>query len=212
MIALAQDHRSGTCLVASARPQPRRREVVRERSERDAGCAASLRSARGTCHRRARQCLRPPIGLLCVMAKSVRWTLTAETSFYPLMFRRETRPFFYAFDLLAVDGEDVTRLPLLERKRRLRAIVPRVSSRLLYLDAIRERGTELFRLACELDLEGIVGKWSRGTYQCDGRRTSWLKIKNPNYSQIEGRRELFEARRDRGSRKQETTAPELCLA
>ena len=102
-----------------------------------------------------------------------------RSEFHPLMFRRETRPFFYAFDLLAVDGEDVTRLPLLERKRRLRAIVPRVSSRLLYLDAIRERGTELFRLACELDLEGIVGKWSRGTYQCDGRRTSWLKIKNP---------------------------------
>jgi len=30
------------------------------------------------------------------------------------------------------------------------------------------------------DLEGIVAKWGRGTYRCDGRATSWLKIKNPD--------------------------------
>src|SRR4051812_15308843 len=113
-----------------------------------------------------------------------------NSEFYRLMFRRERRPFFYAFDVLAVDGEDVTGLPLLDRKRRLRGIVPPGSSRLLYLDAVRERGTAFFRLACDRDLEGIVAKWSGGTYQCDGRRTSWLKIKNPNYSQIDGRREL----------------------
>lgn len=32
----------------------------------------------------------------------------------------------------------------------------------------------------------------RGTYQSDGQGTSWLKIKNPDYSQMAGRRELFE--------------------
>jgi bifunctional non-homologous end joining protein LigD len=115
-----------------------------------------------------------------------------RTNFYRLMFRRE-RPFFYAFDLLAVDGEDLTMLPLVERKVRLHAIMPRVSSRLLYVDGIAARGPDLYRLACERDLEGIVAKWSRGTYQCDGRGTSWLKIKNPDYSQMDGRRELFEA-------------------
>ena len=31
-----------------------------------------------------------------------------------------------------------------------------------------------------------MAKWARGTYQCDGRGTSWLKIKNPEYSQMEG--------------------------
>jgi hypothetical protein len=40
----------------------------------------------------------------------------------------------------------------------------------------------------------IVAKWANGTYQCDGRSTSWLKIKNPDYSQMEGRHELFVAR------------------
>ena len=36
-----------------------------------------------------------------------------------------------------------------------------------------------------------MAKWSQGTYQCDARGTSWPKIKNPEYSQIQGRHELF---------------------
>jgi ATP-dependent DNA ligase len=47
---------------------------------------------------------------------------------------------------------------------------------------------------CERDLEGIVGKFARGTYRTDGRATSWLKIKNPEYSQMRDRRELFALR------------------
>jgi len=82
-----------------------------------------------------------------------------------------------------------------DRKRRLARIMPRIESRLMFLDAIRARGTRLYELACERDLEGIVAKWARGTYQCDGRGTSWLKIKNPEYTQNEGRHELFEAKR-----------------
>jgi bifunctional non-homologous end joining protein LigD len=132
-----------------------------------------------------------------------------RSNFYRLMFRREL-PFFYAFDVLAIDGEDLTMLPLIERKVRLHAIMPRVRSRLLYVDAIAELGTDLYRLACDRDLEGIVAKWSRGTYQCDGRGTSWLKIKNPRYSQLEGRRELFEPRRQQRTRT--IAAPELRLA
>jgi hypothetical protein len=41
----------------------------------------------------------------------------------------------------------------------------------------------------------IVAKWARGIYQCDGRGTSWLKIKNPEYSSMEGRHEVFPAKR-----------------
>jgi len=32
----------------------------------------------------------------------------------------------------------------------------------------RQRGRDLFRVACERDLEGIVGKWAHGTYQTTG--------------------------------------------
>jgi len=57
---------------------------------------------------------------------------------------------------------------------------------------LAERGRDLCRVACERDLEGIVGKWAHGTYQTDGRRTSWVKIKNPKYTQIRDRHELFQ--------------------
>ena len=114
--------------------------------------------------------------------------------FYDLMFRREW-PYFLAFDVLSIDGEDLRALSLVERKRRLARIMLRIESRLMFLDAIPARGTRPYQLACERDLEGIVAKWVQGTYQCDGRGTSWLKIKNPDYSQIQGRHELFPSKR-----------------
>jgi bifunctional non-homologous end joining protein LigD len=79
------------------------------------------------------------------------------------MFRREW-PYFYAFDLLMLNGCDLRTLPLIERKARAR-IMPKAESRVLFLDSIAERGCDLFRVACERDLEGVVGKWTRGTYQ-----------------------------------------------
>jgi bifunctional non-homologous end joining protein LigD len=129
--------------------------------------------------------------------------------FTNLLSRREW-PYFYAFDVLSLEGKDVRALPLLERKRRLRTVMPRVETRLLYLDHIAEHGRGLFEAACERDLEGIVGKWAHGTYQSDTRRTSWLKIKNPDYSQMRDRHELFEPRR-RPSRSA-TARPSLHLA
>jgi len=74
--------------------------------------------------------------------------------------------------------------------------MPRIDSRLLYVDHVEERGVELFRQACRRDLEGIVAKWRRGPYHSDGVQTSWFKVKNPDYSQMDGRRELFERRRE----------------
>jgi bifunctional non-homologous end joining protein LigD len=131
-----------------------------------------------------------------------------RSNFHRLMFRRDW-PYFYAFDVLSIDGEDIRGLPLLERKRLLRSAMPRIESRVLYLDGIAKRGMDLYRVACERDLEGIVAKWASGAYQCDGRGTSWLKIKNPEYSQMEGRHELFAAsasRRPRATHKHVTLA------
>jgi ATP-dependent DNA ligase len=62
----------------------------------------------------------------------------------------------------------------------------------LYVEHFDERGVDLLRAVCEMDLEGIVAKWKDGLYTPD--ETSWVKIKNPRYSQIEGRHELFERR------------------
>jgi ATP-dependent DNA ligase len=67
------------------------------------------------------------------------------------------------------------------------------------VDHVRERGRDLYALACAHDTEGIVGKWAAGRYSVDGTTTSWLKIKNPAYTQAIGRHELFEGRRSTGS-------------
>lgn len=67
-----------------------------------------------------------------------------------------------------------------------------------------------YRAACHYDLEGTVAKWTSGTYQ-SGRRTSWLKIRNAQYSQWENRRELFEARRDNADHRARWLKAELAL-
>jgi bifunctional non-homologous end joining protein LigD len=131
--------------------------------------------------------------------------------FNRLMFRREW-PVFFAFDVLSINGADIRALPLAERKRRLAVVMPRVECRLLSVLSVPERGRDLFRLACDNDLEGIVAKWSGGTYQADGQGTSWFKIKNPTYSQAVGRRELFEQRREGQPRRRHVAAPVLRLA
>ena len=76
--------------------------------------------------------------------------------------------------------------------------MPTVECRLLF-DHIERRGCDLFRVACGRDLEGIVAKSARGTYRTDGRATSWLKIKNREYTQMRDRHEWF-APRERGDR------------
>ena len=47
------------------------------------------------------------------------------------------------------------------------------------------------RLCCELDLEGIVAKRANSAYENNERMPHWIKIKNPAYSQKEGRADLF---------------------
>ncbi len=59
----------------------------------------------------------------------------------------------------------------------------------VYADYVRERGVELFKVVCDQDLEGIVAKFAMGLYTPEA--TTWVKIKNPRYSQVEGRQELF---------------------
>jgi len=92
-----------------------------------------------------------------------------------LTFRREW-PHFIAFDALFIESEDVRALPLRERKRRLRRIMPRPNAhaRLLFQDHIARRGVPLFDAVVGKDLEGVVAKWKEGHYHSDGETTSGL--------------------------------------
>ena len=107
------------------------------------------------------------------------------------LLRCRSPQYFYAFDLLWLNGRDLRELPLVERKRLLRRIIPNRRS-VLFAKHVEGTGVSLFHAACEMDLEGIVAKWKSAPYRMDGSRTSWVKIKNPHYSQAEGRGELFE--------------------
>src|SRR5262245_6671790 len=98
-------------------------------------------------------------------------------------------PYFAAFDLLWLNREDLRTLPLIERKRRLSEVVPEAPAFLFYVDHLEARGRELCASVCANDLEGIVAKPTHSAY--DPARVTWFKIKNPNYSQREGRREMF---------------------
>src|SRR5206468_11940480 len=99
-----------------------------------------------------------------------------------------------------LDGRDLRDLPLLERKRALRRILPRRGDAVRYVDHVRGRGVDLFRAVCELDLEGIVAKPAASPYRVNGSQPVWVKIKNASYTRAEGRWERFEPAARRRSR------------
>lgn len=108
---------------------------------------------------------------------------------FDTLFYRRAEPYLYAFDLLWLDGCDLRSLPLIERNRVLRGLVPCQPSWLLYADHVDGHGVDLFREVCRQDLEGIVAKRRDGLYDPDA--PTWIKIKNPAYSQAVGRHERF---------------------
>ena len=83
---------------------------------------------------------------------------------------------FYAFDLLVDQGKDIRKLPNIERKERLAALLEGVPPPILYGDHIIGRGEEMFDAVCKRGGEGIISKKAGATYS--GTRTrNWLKIK-----------------------------------
>lgn len=83
---------------------------------------------------------------------------------------------FYAFDLLELDGEDLTDLPLEQRKYRLAALLEGQDRHLIYSDHVVGRGEELFERMCKSGLEGVVSKRADARYV--GSRTgTWVKTK-----------------------------------
>src|SRR4051812_39676850 len=112
-------------------------------------------------------------------------------NFWDLMRSRGTLA-YAAFDLLWFNGRDLRPLPLTQRKKRLERLVPASVGTLNRVPCFEREGVELFEAACRLDLEGIVAKRKADAY---GIETPWYKIKNPAYTQAEGRHELFERQR-----------------
>jgi len=118
---------------------------------------------------------------------------SGKPQFNELMLHRG-KPRFVAFDLLSSNGKDFRNERLLDRKLELRRMIGGAPS-IIYADHIEECGTALFAKACELDLQGIVAKHQHSPYLWEEKYSPWIKIRNPNSSQWEGRYELFERER-----------------
>ena len=83
---------------------------------------------------------------------------------------------FIAFDLLELDGEDLTGLPLIERKAMLRKLLPEGDARIRYSEHIEGNGEKLLHSFCDAGLEGVISKQATGRY-IGSRSGGWLKTK-----------------------------------
>jgi bifunctional non-homologous end joining protein LigD len=92
-------------------------------------------------------------------------------------FANECAIVFYAFDLLNLNGADLSQKPVVERKTILRRILPNQDTgRVRYTEHIVGDGERLFRELEKRKLEGMVAKRADSPY-VGGRTRAWLKIK-----------------------------------
>ena len=85
---------------------------------------------------------------------------------------------YYVFDLLHLNGRDLTGLPLIERKALLAPLIARLpkGGPIRYSDHVQGQGPAFFAQACKHHLEGIVAKRAAAPYS-SGRTEDWLKVK-----------------------------------
>lgn len=83
---------------------------------------------------------------------------------------------YMVFDLLFLDGKDLRFLPLFERKKLLRALLPK-NTNIRYSDHIEENGEMFYKKIGDMGMEGIMAKDSKSPYRAGIRSLDWLKIK-----------------------------------
>ena len=97
----------------------------------------------------------------------------------------------YAFEILALDGNDLRKLPLHLRKTNLARLLARRPEGIFVSDFEQgEIGPDLFRHACLMGLEGMVSKRRDRPYRA-GRSPDCIKVKNREHPSIERVKEAF---------------------
>jgi bifunctional non-homologous end joining protein LigD len=97
--------------------------------------------------------------------------------------RHEAKLLYCAFDLMFADGEDLRKLSLLERKNRLKAILPR--HKLIAFSSHRKgNGRKFFAEAERKHLEGIMAKRADSPYSSGIRTADWLKVKTAQRQEV----------------------------
>jgi len=97
--------------------------------------------------------------------------------------RAEATLRYAIFDLMFLNGEDLRELPLVDRKAKLRRLVPKHP--LLSFSAHRpQHGVKFFKDAADQGLEGIMAKRKSSKYLSGARTTDWLKIKTARRQEV----------------------------
>src|SRR5262245_37766595 len=89
---------------------------------------------------------------------------------------------YYVFDLLHLDGHDLTKLPLVERKAALKRLLGAARTRtapIRYSEHFDQEGSLVLEQACRMSLEGIVSKRADAPYR-SGRSEAFIKTKCSN--------------------------------
>jgi bifunctional non-homologous end joining protein LigD len=119
------------------------------------------------------------VGSALIDGEAVVTLPDGRTSFQALQAALKGNPDvidYFAFDLLELDGEDLTRLPLIERKEMLAALIGDGQGRIRYSDHIVGNGEKLLASFCGAGLEGVISKRADAKY-VGSRAGAWLKTK-----------------------------------
>lgn len=107
--------------------------------------------------------------------------------------------YYYVFDVLWLDGKDVTALPLQERRKLLKGILPEGDGLIRMSENFNATASEFLEAAAKMGLEGIIAKKADSVYSPGERSREWLKIKTGKrhevviggYTRNEGSSKLF---------------------
>lgn len=125
------------------------------------------------------EALKLNVGSALIDGEAVVTLPDGRTSFQALQAALKGDPAkidYFAFDLLELDGEDLTRLPLIERKEKLAGLIGKDAGRIRYSDHIVGNGEKLLASFCGAGLEGVISKRADARYS-GSRSGTWLKTK-----------------------------------
>ncbi len=95
----------------------------------------------------------------------------------------EEKLVFYLFDILWLEGYDLTQLPLSDRKKILSSVIPNLDNIKTGL-TVKGKGVEFFNAVKALGMEGVIAKKSESLYIPGDRSKNWLKIKGQNRQEV----------------------------
>ena len=133
-------------------------------------------------------------GFRLIVHKDGVHLLTAMTGRSAIRGQHDDEVQLYAFDVLAMDGEDLRRLPLTMRKPHLARLLARRPDGIFAAPFEQgEIGPDLFGAACRMGLEGLVSKHRDRAYR-GGRCAHWIEIKNRKHPAMSRVMDAFELR------------------